>query len=301
MKGTHSRWRIAAPLALMLALPMAASADAGVDPFGITMLYPTASGGEVWYMNMAAPQSDPRFMPQGKLSKNLDGSWSFTDDEENRQARLMVKTSAGYDQSKVNTDHAVLAERGYMQSPRDWKNVEMTGYVRVEEVLDDDDEITWYARGGKHSDPKPFCEGSSYKGDLRFDGSVRFAKEQWHVNYNFWPKSPQPYTTPIVGRWVGFKLVMANTDPTWYLADANSGRHVRLELWVDAGNNNVWTRALSRIDEGGWGESGWVCGAVPFDQPITWGGPLATFRWDNVKKISFKNLSVREINPSSVF
>ena len=33
------------------------------------------------------------------------------------------------------------------------------------------------------------------------------------------------------------------------------------------------------------------------DQLITWGGPIATFRWDNATHVDFKNFSVREIEP----
>ena len=33
------------------------------------------------------------------------------------------------------------------------------------------------------------------------------------------------------------------------------------------------------------------------DQIITWGGPIATFRWDSATNTDFKNLSVREIQP----
>ena len=29
---------------------------------------------------------------------------------------------------------------------------------------------------------------------------------------------------------------------------------------------------------------------------ITWGGPIATFRWDSAKDVDFKFMSVREIN-----
>jgi hypothetical protein len=31
--------------------------------------------------------------------------------------------------------------------------------------------------------------------------------------------------------------------------------------------------------------------------PITWGGPIAVFRWDNANDVDFKWLSVREIQP----
>jgi len=34
------------------------------------------------------------------------------------------------------------------------------------------------------------------------------------------------------------------------------------------------------------------------DQIITWRGPIATFWWDSATDVNFKNLSVREIEPS---
>ena len=33
------------------------------------------------------------------------------------------------------------------------------------------------------------------------------------------------------------------------------------------------------------------------DQIVTWGGPIASFRWDNGNSIDIQNLSVREIAP----
>ena len=50
------------------------------------------------------------------------------------------------------------------------------------------------------------------------------------------------------------------------------------------------------VDSGGWGDQGSICGGAP-DQLITWGGPIATFRWDNATHVDFKNFSVREIEP----
>lgn len=257
-----------------------------VDGFGVRMIYPTRAGGETWAIG-DDPNDDDRFLPQGTLARNTDGSWRFEDDDENDKVRMSVTTSAGYHQDQVVTDHTALAARGYMQSPRDWKNVEITGYVRVIDVSNNGDEITWYARGGKHSNPQPFCEGVAYKGDLKFSGRVRFAKEPWHVEYYFRPGDGVPATRSIVGRWVGFKTILFNTD---------ADRHVHLELWVDAEGDNQWTQALATDDVGGWGSGRVVCNA-PEDTPITWGGPLATFRWDNVRRISFKHLSVREIDP----
>ena len=40
------------------------------------------------------------------------------------------------------------------------------------------------------------------------------------------------------------------------------------------------------------------CGAGSQPVPITWGGPLCTFRSDNIESYDVKNASIRSINPS---
>ena len=44
-------------------------------------------------------------------------------------------------------------------------------------------QFQWYNRGGLHDNIE--CEGVGNKGNLFFDGKTRFAKEQWHVSYDF--------------------------------------------------------------------------------------------------------------------
>ena len=64
-----------------------------------------------------------------------------------------------------------------MQDPDDWKNVEMIGYIKLNSHASMD-QITWYARGGKHggaSDPDG-CEGTSLNGHISFDGRTRLLK-----------------------------------------------------------------------------------------------------------------------------
>ena len=76
----------------------------------------------------------------------------------------------------------------------------------------------------------------------------------------------------------------------------NGQTAVKLEIWVDPNNNNSWQKVYDQVDSGGWGDNGQECGGIT-DQLITWGGPIATFRWDNANNVSIKNLSVREIQP----
>jgi len=259
--------------------------DAGTnDEFGIKKIYSTKPGGEQWFMNMQDPNNDPRSSPPS-MSKNSDGSWRVTSD----QVRYGVFTSAGYKPDDVVIDHGAIASRGYMQSPNDWKNIEMTGQVKFNSG-DSGENWAWYARGGRHtgSGNPEGCEGSSLKGDLRYtDGTVRWAKEQWHVSYVFssWKNSP----ASADGKFVGFKAMMYNTM-------VNGETAVKLELWVDPNNSNNWQQVYDFIDQGGWGSDGGECNGAP-DQIISWGGPIASFRWDGANSIDLKNLSVREIAP----
>jgi hypothetical protein len=265
--------------------PSPGNGDAGTnDGFGIKKIYSTKPGGEEWYMNMQDPNNDPRSSPPS-MSKNSDGSWRVTSD----QVRYGVYTSSGYHPDQVETDHGVLASRGYMQSPNDWKNVELTGQVKFNSG-DSGENWAWYARGGRHtgSGSPEGCEGSSLKGDLRYtDGTVRWAKEQWHVSYVFLPWKNSPASAD--GKFVGFKAMMYNTI-------VNGETAVKLELWVDPNNSNNWQKVYDFIDQGGWGNDGGECNGAP-DQIISWGGPVASFRWDGANSVDIKNLSVREITP----
>ena len=259
--------------------------DAGQnDQFGIKKIYASKPNGEKWFMNMQDPSNDPRSNPPS-MSKNSDGSWRVT----SGQVRYGVYTSSGYHPDQVETDHSVLASRGYMQSPNDWKNVELTGQVKFNSG-DDSENWAWYARGGRHtgSGSPEGCEGSSLKGDLTYtDGTVRWAKEQWHVSYVFAPWKNSPASAD--GKFVGFKAMMYNTI-------INGETAVKLELWVDPNNNNNWQKVYDFIDQGGWGNDGGECNGEP-DQIISWGGPIASFRWDGANSVDIKNLSVREIVP----
>jgi F5/8 type C domain len=254
-----------------------------VDQFGIKKLYPTKTGGEEWFMNMNDPLSDSRFNPQNTITKNPDGSWKM----KSTQVRMAVYTSTGYDSNDIPTlDHSVIASKGYMLAPNDWRNFEMTQYVKVN-TSPSDDNFSPNGRGGRHTGdgPPEGCEGSSMKGDVFFSGKVRFAKEQWHVSYVF--TSLKSATSSIEDKWVGIKFIVYNFVE-------NNKVVVKTELWLDTNNNGNFVKVDENVDRGGWGTEGTECGGAP-DQIISWGGPITTFRWDTATDVDFKNLSVREI------
>jgi Concanavalin A-like lectin/glucanases superfamily/Bacterial Ig domain len=259
--------------------------DPSKDQFGIIKLYPSKNNGEEWFINMDNPLSDSRFNPQNTITKNPDGSWKM----KSTQVRMNVYTSTGYNSANIPTlDHSVIASKGYMLAPNDWRNFEMTQYVKVN-TSPSDDNFAPYGRGGRHtgSGPPEGCEGSSIKGDVFFSGKVRFAKEQWHVSYVF--TNIKTATGSIVDKWVGIKFIVYNFVE-------NNKVVVKTELWLDINNNGNFVKVDENVDRGGWGTEGTACGGAP-DQIISWGGPITTFRWDTATDVDFKNLSVREIMP----
>jgi hypothetical protein len=264
-----------------------------LDQFGIKELYTSKPGGEQWDMNMQSPTSDPRFSPGVTLTKNPDGSYKVT----STQVRLQVFTSSGYHQGSITTyNQQQLAAKGYMQSPNDWKNVEMTGYLKVNSFTSSTTNgaahIELLARGGTHTSSVP-CEGTAYHSNTYETGRVKFEKELAHTaGYTTGDPEISGATSPLKGKWVGIKAVF-HTFPNG---------SVQLEQWLDDKSDNInslgnnWHRVLQFKDIGNWGGGTPNCGGTP-TTIITWGGPIAHFRWDNIDNVDIKNLSIREIQP----
>jgi hypothetical protein len=288
---------------------------AGYDKFGIKEIYTTKPGGEEWYMNMLDPNNDPRTVNTPKMTQNADGSWkvAFSNNNNNQQqqqiiipiqssgtccqdeVRYGVLTSSGYDQNKIVIDQSELEGRGYMQLPNDWKNVEMTGYAKListtgSSFATNKGGWTWEARGARHfGDFAPdVCYGTSYNAHILWStGDVRWEKEQWHAHIV--STDYHPTSAISLDRFIGFKAIMYNTQ-------LNGNTVVKLEIWVDPNDDNRWHKAYQYTDTGGWGDAGQICGGSP-DQIITWGGPLAIFRWDEATDVDIKDFSIREIQP----
>lgn len=267
------------------------------DAFGVRKVHPTRSGGAEWYL-ASTPTTDARFnMTNGlSITNNSDGSYKINNTTI-AQKFLQVYQRNGYNSGLSATNaqnHGQCAANGYMQDTSDWRNVEMTGYFRViSEMGAGTCEICEYARGGRHVDPQPNCEGSSMKGFLHSSGQTRFAKEQYHVAYNYTTYSNQ-IGSSIVNRWIGFKVIVYNRN-------VSGNNVVKQEIYVDNNNDNTWIKVDERSDVGGWGNSGATpCNGITADQQIIWGGPIAAFRLDNVGNVDFKWLSVREIDADAI-
>jgi hypothetical protein len=190
-----------------------------------------------------------------------------------------------------------------MQSPNDWKNIEMTGYVKLNDNFDSNEKFQWFNRSGIHytsTEPNSqLCEGVGYKGNLFYSDHVRFAKEQWHVSYEFTEKKAATTdSSSIEGKWIGYKFVVYNVEQNDDDDnDNNNGKKtvVKMENWLDMDNDGKdWVKVDEYLDDGGWGDKGEEYGGEP-DQIITWGGPVATFRWDNAEMLTSRILVLEKL------
>lgn len=257
------------------------------DAFGTRKIYPTKTNGAEWYMNTTSFTGDSRlFGITNAFTKNSDGSFKCRD----TSVLIQITQPNGYNQSSSFTrsqNHTVLASNGVMQDVSDWRNVEMTGYFKINSTPSSTNgAFAMYVRGGRHVEPQPWCEGTAMHGALGPDGSTQFSKEQWHLAMNPATKNNQ-IGSSIIGKWVGFKYVVYNRN-------LNGVFVVKQEIYVDTDESNTWIKVDEHTDAGGWGNQDDVCqGAI--DQLIIWGGPLAAFKWDIFTDVDFKKLAIREI------
>lgn len=252
-----------------------------VDKFGISEIYPTKPGGREWYINMENPTGDRIFVPQTNISRQSDGSW-----------RIGGKQVGGkfFDEVRMNVMTPAGAE--------DWKNVEITGYAKIDSVISMKNstpnyDLTWYARGGRHN-PRTPCEGTAYMGGIYVDGHVEWKKEIWFSGGYTNERAAKKVTDSIIGRWIGWKVVMYNIE---------NDSSVKLESYLDDSGHGSWIKVTDLADDGGWyakaSDSDFNrahCGKSK-DYIITNGGPIATYRSDDMVW-DFRDLSIREIQPN---
>jgi hypothetical protein len=277
-----------------------------LDQFGIKELYASKTGGEHWNVNMQSETNDPQFDPNGvTLTKNTDGTYKVM----SSQVRLQIFTSTGFQENQIKTLNQVqLAAQGYMLRPNDWKSTEITGYLKPNHfstsTTNGAAHIEYVARGARNTNDQflvggfpAMCEATTYHSNTYMTGRVKFEKDLMHTaGYTADSQDPQIFNAVnmALGKWVGVKAVYYNFP----------NGTVKLEQWVDDSTDNInspgnqWHKVLDFTDHGQWGGGQPNCGGTP-STIITWGGPIALFRWDNIDNMDFKNLSIREIQPPS--
>ena len=262
------------------------------DKFGIREIYPTKpSGGSEWFINASSPLSDKSFSLSGGGEKTSNSSLA---NATSLNGQIIKQPDGSYQVYGVRKagkyDFSARMNVNASDSAHWWKNVEMTGYVKVVSATSSNPALDWYARGGLHTSQSP-CEGIAYHAGLRVDGTIYWQKEIWHTGGYTDFRSNITATNSLPERWVGLKVIMFNI---------NNDSAVRLQTYLDVNATNHWKKVADVVDNGGWYADSpndlfysANCGRSK-DYIATNAGPIATFRSDNMIW-DFKDLSIREI------
>jgi hypothetical protein len=244
-------------------------AVAAPDKFGIEQLYPTADNGPVWFLNNQEPQDDDNFLMTSHEHIDLQEK----DQKDPGAFELDAETGSERHGVRLHAD----SPNGH------WKNVEMTGYFKLEQG---DDQFTLIARQGPTYNDDGGCGAYGYYGMISAEGDAFFKKKLFHHGgYSDRTAVKENVIGNLDGRWIGVKLIVYDLDKD----------DVKLELWIDNGDEqNQWKKATEYIDDGDWEVSGSDCDRSEDD--IIEEGTRGGFRVDN-SEFDFKDLSIREIQP----
>jgi hypothetical protein len=256
---------VVAALSILSLTMMSQEVFAVSDKFGIDELYPTADNGPVWFLDNEDPEDDDDFLMTSAEDINLH-------DEDSGVFNLDAETGTHKHGVRIHAD-----------SPDDeWKNVEMTGYFKLE---DGNDQFTLIARQGPTYNDDGGCGAYGYYGLLDANGDAYFKKKLFHHGgYTDRTAVEENVVDDLDGRWVGIKLMTYDLD---------GSDEVKLELWVDDGDEtNNWKKVTEYVDDGDWETHGSDCDRDSDD--IIDDGTRGGFRVDD-SEFEFKDLSIREI------
>lgn len=271
---------------------------AGLDPDGVLMLHPTKSKGVTFRLGTSDANATARFeIERGtKATKKTEGKvtfWnvishtlSYASGGTGWTSRLHVWASGTKTQL-----HTWKTQKGWLATPEDPKDQELTVYLRAHEILDAKRAaFSLKIRGGRHSSSDgdlASCTMMAFAGP-ETSGVARFGKELTHPTYDYVKLAPKVATELKDDVWVGLKLVSFQTAP----------KSVRYELWIDrtpfdavtGEPRNAWELFSEYQDEDGKDTGDYAAVA-------DWGGLLTTVRTDGLKSVDFALLSLREITP----
>ncbi len=255
-----------ATLSLLLLGTMPNVVLAAPDKFGIEQIYPTADDEAVWFLNSEDPEEDDNFLMTSANDIDLE------EGEDSGVFKLDAETGTQKHGVRIHAD-----------SPdEDWKNVEMTGYFKLEEG---EDQFTLVARQGPTYNDDGGCGAYGYYGMLSADGDAFFRKKLFHHGgYSDRAAEEENVVEDVHDRWIGLKLAVYDLNED----------EVKLELWVDDGDEeNNWRKVTEYVDDGDWETDGSDCDRD--GDEIIDDGTRGGFRVDD-SEFEFKDLSIREID-----
>ncbi len=201
-----------------------------------------------------------------------------------------------------NMDFADTEARGYVYKSNDPKNVELKFIMST----DLDGGFSVSQTSGKHSG-SGCCSGFAYMINMECNTNpveFRFRKEMWHVSYHTDPKAGD-FTHPKFNFSLNSHGNVGIGFVKYIKKDGRSSGHdsVIIEFWGNPDPDDDpenWILIKRTEDKGGWGNDGDDCGGLK-DQVGTWGMPKFRLKSNSEGDITFRHMSLREINPDADF
>ncbi len=279
--------------------PSVKDAGPALDPDGVLMLHPTKPGGQSWRLGGDDPNKAADFEIEKKTiaTKVTEGKVTFWNvashpltyaaGGEGWTSRLHVYNS------KTRTQlYTWKTQKGWLATPQDLHDQEVTIYLRGHGVLDAPRlAFSLKIRGGHHSSKDPdqsSCTMMLFAGKAT-SSVTRFGKELIHPLYDYVKLTPTIDTSLVDNIWVGLKLVSLTVDKT----------KIRYELWIDRDPwdaatglpKNGWAKLSEYVDTAG------TSTGKHYSVLADWGGFLTTVRTDGLRDVDFTKYSVREVLP----
>ncbi|MGE0547836.1 MAG: hypothetical protein AB7O24_18840 [Kofleriaceae bacterium] len=259
------------------------------DDNGVLMMLPTDPERFSWWLSDdpnnedhfriddgddgAIPQDDGSFLFHPRVGNLASGGQQLT-------LRLHV---SGTSSSESFSDHEELRDRGYMTQDvmHELGDQEMTGYWRLDDIVDDGDTLSKKIRGGRHSDDHDGMYSACVGLLLRYDGEgdKLWEKELFH------PSTPKSSVEKLFdygdgiakGQWIGDKITSVRQADGTVL----NTQYIDLDPFDAEGKPaNNWVKVFEYVDD---------------DEAVSWSGKTSTWRIDEVKNVYGKYLSVRSV------
>ena len=287
------------------------------DLFGIKKIYPTSgTNPQEFFLPMKISELDTsvfndRFILNTDIFNFRENEtdddiefWFMLEEEDVPVEWYWIASGGAPSTPDCGVNHSSLESQGYLFKSSDLKNVEITGYFFVDGITDQRARINIFARNGLiNSDSSSCCSGTAYGTRLYVTntgpdvGKISHFKRQWFPSEVEKEKTSQTTVPTFYQRWFGVKFVVYNNVINDTITE------VHIETYICTSDNpsefGNWILVKKTIDKigSGWGNQGGVCNATNPDQPITWGGYLVGFSWEDTNAMQFKFVSVREIQP----
>jgi len=269
-----------------------------LDTFGITKLYPTATGFTDW-LSTHWHNGNARTVSNGRDVEDATG-WSQKrgDDDLDIDGDGILEMGGG-NQPRLYINP--YPDSDEVNAEQLFKNVEATVYYqRIGNDGADNGGLVIGLRSGPngHSASGNYCDATTYYARLRHDGYVDFYKELKHSGGKA-EQGIKLYASGVLPsqQWLGMKFIAYNI---------NNDSQVKLELYIDnttdgdVSSGGKWTLVTEIIDEGNWHVTEDVSSCSYNDNHIiTTGGGAVVLRNTGIASAEYKYFSVREIDTSN--